>query len=276
MITLLNGTGCHFVKKILLIGKTGFIGSNLCNVLSRRYFIDCISYSNIDDVSTDYDVVINCCIQPEYRIQKYNEDIDFDLKVARKFKGQFVMFSSRKVYGNSDTLKTYNESSPVNPKENYSENKLITENKIIDSKDNYIIFRASNVFGFEPGRNSFLGFCIDQLINNNSIVFDLDHKVKRDFIYIKTLCDLVKASISEEVNGVYNLSSNIPYDIGNIARNLIIGYDNKSTFTCTGINNIKDQFVLDNFKLLTALKDVDINYDLDDIIQNLGKQICKI
>ena len=264
------------MKKILLIGKTGFIGSNLCNVLSRRYSINCISYFDINNVSSDYDVVINCCIHPEYRTQKYNEDIDFDLKASRKFRGHYVMFSSRKVYGDSDTLKIYDENSPVDPKENYSENKLITENKIIDSRDNYTIFRSSNVFGFEPGRNSFLGFCIDQLVNNNSIVFDLDYKTKRDFIYIMTLCDLVKASIGKEINGIYNLSSNIPYDIGDVARNLIIGYNNNSTFTCIGVNNIKDQFVLDNSKLLLSLKENILNCNLDNIIQNLGKQVCKI
>jgi len=238
--------------------------------------MSCVSYSNIDDVSSNYDIVINCCIHPEYRTQKYREDIDIDLKAARKFKGKYIMFSTRKVYGSADHIRHLTEESEIIPQENYSENKVITENKIRELKEDHLIFRATNVFGFEPGRNSFLGFCIDQLVKNNSIQYDLGYKVKRDFMHIDLLCQLVKMSCEKDIRGTYNLSSNIAYEIGDLASNLIIGYNNKSKFICTDVGNIKDQFVLDNTGLYNALGVEKLPINMTHIVQDIGKQICKI
>jgi dTDP-4-dehydrorhamnose reductase len=155
------------------LGKTGFIASHLCYALSKKHNVKCISHQSIDDIEGNFDAVINCCINPSYRNESYKEENDFDLKAARKFGGRFVMISSRKVYGTSDAIKLYNEYSPINPVDYYSENKSITEEKLRGLKNDHLIFRASNVFGFEPNRNSFLGFCIDQLIKNNNISYNV-------------------------------------------------------------------------------------------------------
>lgn len=259
------------MKNILLVGKNSFIGANISSIIN----VHAISYSEVDSVSNDYDIVINCSLHPDYKIKKYSEDIDIDLKLARKFNGKHIMISSRKVYGTSDTLKHYSETSELIPFDFYSENKIITESKVKDTKEDYLIFRASNVYGFEPGRSSFLGFCIDQLIKNDSIEYNVSPEIRRDFIFVNTFSYLLSKACDKDVKGTFNLSSNIAYKIGNVANNLIKGYNRDSKFVCSN-KIVKDQFVLNNKKLFDALDIKTLKFDISETIQSIGKQLCKI
>lgn len=261
------------MKKMLLVGKDGFIGSNLYSLLSKYHNVDAISYSALDCISSNYDAVINCSIHPEYKSQKYKEENDIDLKISNKFKCKTVMISSRKVYGSSNILKAYDENSSTSPTDYYGENKLITEQKIKDTKDEYLIFRASNIFGYEPGRSSFMGFCIDQLIKNNTISYEISKETKRDFLHVKRFSNIVIKSLDKNLNGLFNIGSNVAYEIGDVANNLILGYNNNSKFICTS-NDIKDQFVLDCTKLFNILE-TDNVLDISEDVKEVGKQICK-
>ena len=262
------------MKKILLVGKNSFICNQLLLELSNTNMVDCISHQNVDDVKcNDYDSIINCSIHPDYRNQSYSLDKDMDLKISRKFSGHFIMLSSRKVYGSNDNLLIYSEDSPINPNDYYGWNKSVTE-KILDTEhDNHTILRASNVFGFEYQRKSYMGFLMNQLKDKGHIEIDVSPFTTRDFINVKDVAFLVNLVVEKQIKGTYNLSSGFGEMVGYTAEYLIKGYGGGNLISKS--KERKDQFIINNQKLLNAL-DVNMEFDIENQMIKLGEQLCKI
>lgn len=263
------------MAKKLIIGKTSFIGNELIKL--KNY--DIVAYKDIHHVDiSQYDGVINCALNPAFKTQAYDEKIDVDYKMAKlayENNCHYTMVSTRKVYGSSVELKTYTEDSPTNPFDFYSENKLICENKILQQfGDKCVIVRGSNLFGFELGRQSFMGFCMNQLKHSEKIIFSIDENTKRDFIDIHTSSFLLDNISRKKLTGIYNLSSNYGLEIGKVAKYLIRGYG-KGEFICTS-NIVKEQFIIDNTKLIKELKLISNPIYITGVIEELGKQLCKI
>lgn len=246
------------VNKILVVGKNGLIGSSFARWSKA---VDVISHTEIGAIDfTKYESVVNCSISPEYRNSAYNEKNDMDLIVAQKAQEsniRHIMISSRKVYGISNDLKTYTEDSPINPVDFYSENKVITEEKIRSNLEKYTILRGTNIFGNEYGRKSFMGFCLTQLKDSDKIVFTISGEVKRDFIHVDEVSRILEKVCSVGKNGTYNLSSGYGLTISEVPKILIAG-KGSGEFECSG--PILDQFVLDNSRLS---HDFDLNVKKD-------------
>jgi dTDP-4-dehydrorhamnose reductase len=263
------------LAKKLIVGKTSFIGNELAKL--KNY--DIVAYKDIHHVDfSQYDGVINCALNPVFKTQTYDEKIDVDYEMAKlayENNCHYIMISTRKVYGSSTKLKTYNEESPTNPFDFYSENKLICENKILNEfGDRAVIVRGSNLFGFELGRQSFMGFCIDQLKHSEKIIFSIGENTKRDFIDIYTSSFLLDSISRKKLTGIYNLSSNHGLEIGKVAKSLIRGYG-KGEFSCTS-DVVKEQFIIDNTKLTEELRVFFNPIYITSIIEDLGKKLCKI
>ena len=141
------------MAKVLIVGKNSFIGTSLSKVKDGNKFKK-ISYKNLYNVDLkEYDVVINCSLNPSFKSSVYHLGIDVDYDVAHKAYESgchYVMLSTRKIYGSSTALKTYNEESEENPYDHYSENKLKSEKKILSQfGDRATVIRGSNLFGYE-------------------------------------------------------------------------------------------------------------------------------
>lgn len=263
------------MAKRLIIGKSSFIGKEL----AKFQDFDIVSYNNVHHVEfSKYDCVLNCALDPSFKTQPYDQEKDVDYQMAKlSYEGgcNYVMLSTRKVYGSYSDLRIFTEESQTNPFDFYSENKLISEFKIQkDFGDRSVIIRGSNLFGFELGRQSFMGFCMNQLVSDEKIVFTINEKVKRDFIDISTSCMLLDNITNRKLTGIYNLSSNYGLEIGKVARHLIRGYG-KGTFSCTS-DVMKEQFIIDNKKLTKELNISPQPFYITDIIENLGEELCKI
>lgn len=261
------------LKKILVVGKNSFIGKKFFDYSN---LVDIVSHTEIEHVNfNQYDSVLNCSINPDYKNNSYQENNDFDFLVYEKClknNCHYVMLSTRKVYGKSDTLKKYDEKSETNPFDHYSHNKLITEEKIKKYSTNYTILRGSNVFGEEYDRQSFMGFCLTQLKNNDRIIFDVDGSVRRDFISVKEVSKILEKVCRQKKTGIFNLSSNFALAISEIPRLLIIG---KKSGEFQDGNKITDQFVLDN-NLISKTFEVKIKSDYTEDFIEIGKTLCKI
>ena len=262
------------MSKLLVVGETSFIGKHLNNDL-----FDKISYKKLHSVDlSQYDVVVNCALNPLYKTHSYAKKIDVDLEVgltACKSGCHYVMISTSKVYGNSDKLKTYTELDKVESTDHYSENKLITENLLLGNFPKQVtILRGSNIFGFEYGRNSFVGYCMSQLVNEGLIKITIDGLTQRDFLYVEDAARIIEKVCEVKPLGIYNMSSNQPTTVYDVCENLIRGYPYIGGIT--GEGKIERQFLLDNTKLKEALKMEIGPFDFKNIFYELGKRLCKI
>lgn len=271
------------MRKFLVVGPNSFISKSINS--GEGIIIDKISIrdrTNIDNIDfSNYESVINCAIHPNYINETYNQEFDFDFQLAsRAMKSDchYVMISSRKVYGENSSLFKLNEGSPKRPIDNYGKNKLITEwfihENFQENQKSFTIVRCSNVFGYEYGRKSFLGFCMNQLKNNGHIHFDVSSKVIRDFIPVEYLGEILKLVMERKPIGIFNLSSNYGLEIGKIPHYLIEGYGS-GTFSSDD-ENIKDQFILDCSNLERTLGVEMTHFDYKNIINKIGEKLCKI
>jgi nucleoside-diphosphate-sugar epimerase len=196
-----------------------------------------------------------------------------DLKIARQFSGHFIMISSRKVYGTNDSLIEYTEDSPYNPSDYYSWNKTITEKILSTEHENVTILRASNVFGFEYKRKTFMGFLMDQLKDKGNIEIDISPFSTKDFISVQDTCKLINLVVEKQLKGIYNISSGYGEMVGHTAEYLIKGYGSGNLISKS--KERKDQFILNNKKLLEALN-IEIDFNIEDQMKKLGEHLCKI
>lgn len=261
------------MERVLVIGENSFIGKHLTK-------FDKVSYKDFNNVNLlNYDVVINCALNPLYKTHEYMENFDVDWEIGQKVCNNglhYVMLSTSKIYGDSKELLYYAENSEVNPYDYHSENKLTTEIKLLSNYGNNItILRGSNIFGFEYGRNSFVGYCMTKLVNEGIIEYNMSHLVKRDFLYIDDAVNLIEKVCQVKPIGVYNLSSGYALPIGTVANSLIKGYNYGGLLSLTGWD-FNRQFVLDNSKLSNILNVKIGPFDYEKIFEDLGKQLCKI
>lgn len=247
------------MKKILIIGKKSFLGSNLKIYLSKFYKVEIISFDLVLKKKISFFLkfthIINTAIHPNYVNKKYNAAYDLDRNFLNKFNGikfKYIFLSSRKIYKRQELI---NEKSPLQTKCNYSKNKLITE-KFLKHKfnKNILILRCSNILGrriFSNVRNShklFFDNFLDYRKNNKSIVINNDFK---DFLSIEQFCLILKNIIKYNLIGTYNVSLGKKIYISEILSWLDLNFSNKVTY-----KNLKenDSFTLSNKKLIKKIK----------------------
>jgi nucleoside-diphosphate-sugar epimerase len=268
-------------SRVLIVGDNSFVGRNFYNRISFEYdnvLANIIPYSQLHHIDLKrYDVVINCAISYEYKTQTYNEAYDLDWLVGMKAAEagcHYIMMSTRKVYGNSPIIARYSERHPLNPFDRYSENKCLTERFLTENLEDLTILRGSNIYGFELGRSSFVGYCMTQLKATGTIKYDMEKSIKRDFISIERVCELLKKICEIKPKGIYNLSSDFGLEISKIARGLILGYGQGNFIQQDTL--AKEQFILDNTKLEDAcnMKIRISNYSND--FYNMGRKLWMI
>ena len=246
------------MKKILIIGKKSFLGSNLKIYLSKFYEVDCYSYEKIifksNSFFNDYSHIINTAIHINYINKKYIIKYDLDRTFVEKFKSinfYYIYLNSRKIYSLKENLF---ENSPLLPFGNYAKNKLITE-KFLKKKcrSNFISLRVSNVIGkriFKNKRNNhklFFDNFLQYKKNKKKIVVKNDFK---DFISINQFSKVIKQIIKYEIKGIYNVSIGEKVYISEIVEWLDKNFLKNVKF----VDSQKDSFTLSNKKLLKKIK----------------------
>ena len=73
------------MKKILIIGKRGFIGNSLTKYLKNFYIVSHQKFRDLKYLKSkinNFDYVINTSINKKYLKNKYNSKFDNDLKIS--------------------------------------------------------------------------------------------------------------------------------------------------------------------------------------------------
>lgn len=244
------------MEKILIVGKKSLIGQALYKFIN----CDIVSYNDIKKINfKNYDVVVNCALNPLSKTNTYDEKNDVDYEIAVKANSNnchYVMLSTRKIYGSSTVLKKYTEESEENPYDYYSENKLKSEKKILSQfGDKATIVRGSNVFGYEPGRNSMMGYFLNHLGDNGVIKYDILSTTSKDIIHVGDAVQIISKICYQKPLGIYNMGTSFPYTMLNVGIFLLDGFNNKVIE-----NRMKfegefygEQFVLDTTKICSTL-----------------------
>ncbi len=267
------------MKKILIIGKRGFIGKNLNKFLKTKHNVKLISFKealNFKQIDK-YNYVINSSTNKDYIKKKYDKKFDNDLKIAERINNKktiYIFLSSRKVYKAKPNI---NEKSKLSPKSNYSKNKLMTEKILYRKlKNNLIILRISNIIGNKLNFSKNLHKTFVDVFYEGAkkgIIFN-NKKNYKDFISIQKFCEIMNMIIRKDLRGTFNLSIGKKVFLNDIVKWL--NHFNKNKFKIVNYNKATvGNFYLNNKKLMSKIK---ISNNLESLKKdciNLSKRLFK-
>ena len=271
-------------KKIIIIGKNGFIGSNLIKLLKKKFDIKSYDYQKFLNVNRkfllDISYVINCTSNKKYVNKKYSKKNDFDFQISKKIKDlncKMIFLTSRKIYKLGDNL---NESSKLKPNCNYSKNKLHTEKILLKNlKNRILILRISNLIGINKSTNKKKKIhktFIDSFFLNvqRGIIFN-NEKNYKDFLSINKFGEIIEKLINKKVVGIYNVSLGKKVYLNKIINWLNIF--NKKEYQCIDVpKSYKIEcFYLNNDKLMKKINIKNSLIDLEKDCKSISKFFFK-
>lgn len=246
------------MKKILIIGKRGFIGNNLAKYLKKFYNVKHIGFKNLNEFKkkiNNFDYVVNTSTNKNYIYNKYDQRFDNDLKISNLIVNNHVIYSflsTRKVYVSKANLK---ENDKLAPKSNYSKNKLITEKKLTKKfKKNLIILRVSNIIGERNLTKKIHHTFIDIFFENikNNFVIDNGNDFK-DFLSIDKFCQIFRNILKKNLVGIYNVSIGQKVYLNDVI-NWLNKFNKKKVKKMKITRKKNDSFFLNNKKLMSKIK----------------------
>ena len=247
------------MKRILIVGKRGFLGNYLNNYLRKKFQIKFISFKEINKVKKSiikYDYIINTSINKNYIYKKYRKKFDNDFQISNILdskKNTLIFLSSRKVYKSKENIK---ERDKLNPISHYSKNKLITENFLKKKfKSNLLVLRISNIIGLKNKEQKNLHKTFVDLFYEKAkkgFIYDNGNKFK-DFLSIQKFSQILAIIIRKDLRGIYNVSIGEKIFLSEII-NWLNKY-NKKRLKIIKIKSSKNQsFYLNNKKLMSKIK----------------------
>ena len=218
-------------NKVLIVGCSGLLGSNLCLEFKDKFEVlgtynnnnidlaninktklDLLSYKNLLQLINYYKpkFIINCsgytdvekCETNPLLAKKINYEIVKNLvKVSKDNKIKLIHISTDHIFDGKKNI--YTEKSLTSPVNVYSKTKLLAENYIKKNIKNFIILR-SNFFGWGNfNKRSFSDYIYDNLILQKKI--SLSDKIFFNPVLISTLAKIIMDLIRYNYKGIINV-----------------------------------------------------------------------
>ena len=246
-------------KKILIIGKKSFIGSNLYrNLLKKKFLVECQSFEKIfkknEKTFKKFSYIINTTIHPKYIYKKYDKKFDLDRKILSKLvEGKFIyiFFNTRKIYQPKYNI---SEKSLIKPQDQYAKNKAITEKFLMQNySKNFLSLRISNIIGkriYPKNRNNhklfFDNFLKLRDLKKKKFIIKNNYK---DFISIEQFSEVIAKICQKKLIGIFNVSISKKIYVSEIIQWLDKDFFDKIQF----IKTKSHSFTLSNKKLLRQI-----------------------
>jgi len=216
------------VKKIFIIGASGFIGNYLFRKFLIggweatgsyfRHFDNGLIPLDITDITNLYrtleknmpDVVclpaaipnVEYCEEHVAETEKVNiegtKNVAF---VCRDIGAKLVYFSSDYIFDGKDG--PYKEDDIPNPLSVYGRQKLVSEGVVKETLENYIIARTTVVYGYEARGKNFIERLLLTLRQKREISVPIDQIGSPT--YVVNLAEMIFALVEKNVTGIFNV-----------------------------------------------------------------------
>jgi len=206
-----------------IVGNTGFIGS----LLSTHPGVNCAFGLNSKDSTrqnlnkliegSDSIVLAGSSINPANaslnmsKVQSELDTLDYICSYINKLDKKVHLH----LISSAGSLYVKNESILSD----YATFKLKQEIKILNYFTNYTIYRISNVYGPTQRLGRSLGVInewVNQIIHNGTILHFGDLSIKKDYIFIDDVINLLGKSLQNETNGLFNVGFGKLHTLGNV------------------------------------------------------------
>ncbi|MFL3027560.1 MAG: dTDP-4-dehydrorhamnose reductase [Candidatus Neomarinimicrobiota bacterium] len=214
------------MKKILITGAFGQLGTSLCEVLSNKSILatgrvmtltekyhcmelDITNQENVKELIRNYkpDIIIHLAAMTDVDGCEKNPETAFEINVGatenllKNFNGKFIYVSTDYVFDGEEG--PYYEDDKVNPVSVYGRTKLYGENLVQESDLEWIILRSNIIFSYnDRTKASFVNWVVDSLKKKQMITVVNDQW--NNPTWTNDLANVMSMMIEKNICGIYH------------------------------------------------------------------------
>lgn len=227
------------LKKILIIGANGFLGTNIFQIFSLNKYKEInfhliasdientnfeknVSFYNIDITKPDDvlkkivkvspDVVLltaamtdvdQCEVDKKIATKINIEGPKNVLRACKKIDAKLVFISTDFVFdGKKNKGNYYTEDDTPNPLSHYAKTKYEAELALIISNIDYLICRTAVLYGWNPQKLNFITWILDKLYKKEKI--SIVTSQINNATFVKNLAEILLILIEKDAKGIYH------------------------------------------------------------------------